>query len=286
MRTSLRALGLVTLYLFSAASAGSVLAWLLVDVLAYDYVKILSRGVLLFAALGLVPLWRAAGLTAQSIGLSPAQPRHMAAAYPVGVALVLPLILFFMVVQFRVLDDRVDYAGLEIWQFVVVALFSSLLVGLFEETLFRGVLFSVLRRAAGFGLSASVVGFLYAAVHFLARDGSVPGEVAWYTGYSYVLSAFTGLSQPGGFWDGFLSLFLLGLLFCWVREKLGLWWCIGLHAAWVFAIRLFKELTVRDIYNPYQVLVSSYDNFVGHLVSIWLIFLFVLAALYRRAKVR
>jgi len=277
-------IALTCLYLLLAVSAGSVLAWLLAGRLDFSYDKILSRGVLLFAALGLIPLGRAARLTAAGIGLRPLHWRGMLYAYPLGVLLLLPLILVYMVTGFRVLDDRVVYLGPEFLGFVFGALASSLLVGLFEETLFRGVMFSALRRSAGFVASAALVGVVYAAVHFLDAEPVASPEVHWYTGFTQVFAAFQQMLDLGGHWDSFVALFLLGVLFCWIREHVGLWWCIGLHAAWVFGIRVFKEMTVRDVVNPYQGLVGSYDNFVGHLVSVWLLFIFVVLALYRTAR--
>ena len=82
-----------------------------------------------------------------------------------------------------------------------------------------------------------------------------------------------------------VSLSALGILLCWVRERAGLWWCIGLHIAWVFAIRVYKELTVRDIVNPYVGWTGAYDNFVGHAVTLWLVFLavvIILVGMHRR----
>lgn len=271
-------------YLFAAATLGSILAWLLHGVIDFEYIKILSRGILLFAAIGLVPLWRIAGLSAADLQLIPVNVSQLVKSYPLGLLIVAPLILLYLVSGYRVFDDRVDYGGSEIWLYAVTALLSGLLVGVFEETLFRGVLFSVLRRSVSFFLSASIVGVLYASVHFLDAEPLENVPIAWYTGYQHVWMAFAGLASPSGYWDAFVALFLLGVLFCWVRERAGLWWCIGLHAAWVFAIRMFKEITVRDVVNPYQVLVSSYDNFVGHLVSFWLLFIFVVLALAVRVK--
>jgi membrane protease YdiL (CAAX protease family) len=80
------------------------------------------------------------------------------------------------------------------------------------------------------------------------------------------------LGSPGEYWDSFLSLFLLGVGFCWVRRRTGsLWWCIGLHAAFVTGIRILKELSIRDEVNPYKVLVGTYDHFVGDLTTVWLL---------------
>ncbi|MCR9258397.1 MAG: CPBP family intramembrane metalloprotease [Pseudomonadaceae bacterium] len=284
IRATATALGLIAGYLFTATTLGSVLAWVLDGVLEFEYIKILSRGILLFAALGLIPLWRIAGLNAADLELRPINFSQLLKAYPLGLAVVAPLILFFMVSGFRVIDDRVDYSDADIWLFVLTALVSGLLVGVFEETLFRGVLFTVLRRTLGFMFSASVVGVLYSAVHFLDAQAIENISIRWYSGYAHVWAAFSGLASPAGYWDAFVALFLLGVFFCWIRERAGLWWCISLHAAWVFAIRLFKEVTVRDIYNPYEVLVSSYDNFVGLLVAFWLLFIFVVLWLARRVN--
>ncbi|XOV81943.1 MAG: lysostaphin resistance A-like protein [bacterium] len=284
LRATSTALALIAAYLFAAATAGSVLAWLLHDVLDYEYIKILSRAILLAAALGLIPLWRIAGLTAADLQLRPIDFSAVLQSYPLGLLIVAPLILFFLVSGFRVPDDRIDFADADIWQFVLIALLSGLLVGIFEETLFRGVLFTVLRRSVGFVLSAGVVGVLYSGVHFLDAQAIEGIQVHWYSGYIHVWTAFSGLASPAGYWDAFVALFLLGVLFCWIREHVGLWWCIGLHAAWVFAIRMFKEVTVRDIYNPFEVMVSSYDNFVGMLVSFWLLFIFVVLWLARRVS--
>ncbi len=118
-------------------------------------------------------------------------------------------------------------------------------------------------------------------MHFLDADRITDDGHTWYAGFAHVWTAFAGLAEPARFVDSFLALFLLGVLLCQVRARMGLWWCIGLHAAWVFSIRVYKELTVRDIVNPYQSWVGDYDNFVGHLVSVWVLFLFVLMSLYR-----
>jgi len=284
LRGTLRTLYVVVGYLAAVLTAGSVFAWLAHGVVDFDYPKVLSRSVLLIAGLGLLPLWRLSGLNTKQVGVTPVVWRHAAIAFPVGLAMMAPLMLVFVVVGFRVADARVDYLGADFLSFVPLALLSGVLVGIFEEVLFRGVLFGALRRRLAFGASAAIVGFLYAAVHFLERGELAVETVAWYSGYAQAIAALSGLQHPSAYWDSFVALFLLGVLFCWVRERVGLWWCIGLHASWVFGIRMFKETTVRDIVNPYAELTGTYDNFVGHLVSVWLIFIFVALALQRRAK--
>lgn len=282
----MRGLTLTLIYLFCAVTAASLLAWLLHGVIAFPYEKVLSRSVLLFCALGLLPLWRLGGLSAQGIGLLPADWRVLRPAFVTGVLLILPLMLFFVVVGYRVADDRVVVLAGSFLLLGVGILLSALLVGVFEELLFRGVLFSALRRTASFTVSAVWVGGIYAAVHFLGADSVMPEpqELHWYTGFIMVGAALGGFADPAAFWDSFIALALLGAMLCFVRERLGLWWCIGLHWAWVFAIRIFKELTVRDTVNPYAVTAGSYDQFVGHAATVWLLFILVVIVLFQRHR--
>ncbi len=201
MNTTFFALGLVFGYLFVAATLGSILAWLLHGVVDFEYIKILSRGILLFAAIGLVPLWRIAGLSAADLQLLPVNVRQLVKSYPLGLLIVAPLILLYLVSGFRVFDDRVDYGGSEIWIYAVTALLSGLLVGVFEETLFRGVLFGVLRRSVSFFLSACIVGVLYASVHFLDAEPLA--------GYSHCLVHRLPACMDGFFGTG-IAIWLLG----------------------------------------------------------------------------
>ena len=300
MRRIGQIVGVILVYLFAAVCCGSLLAWVLQWILPdllqdVEYNKLLSRSILLCVALGLVPLWRWAGLSAEHIGLRPVQLAGLWQSYILGIFIALPLLLFYLVVGFRVIDPRVDFLGLAFIGSTVGIFLSAWLVGVFEETLFRGVLFTSLRHSTNFVVSACFTAVLYSAVHFFDADyaatvlaqGQTTGEGAsiavseWYSGFLYVGYAFHGFVDPAAYWDSFLALFLLGLLFAYVREHHGLWPCIALHAAWVFVIRTFKESTVRDVVNPYIGWVGNYDNFVGHLVSVWLVFAFLVIYLMR-----
>lgn len=236
---------------------------------------------LLFLAVGLYLFWRFGSLSAREIGLHDFSWRQFILAITTGWVMVLPLMHVFLVIGFRAWDTRVDLLGADFLSYVVLAVFSSLLVGLFEEMLFRGLFFTALQRKLSVLAAALVVSIFYALVHFYDRDVVAAAPVSWYTGVLVVGEALTPLAHPGAYWDSFVTLFLLGMLFCWVRYKANLWWCVGLHAAWVFAIKVYKELTVRDIYNSLKGFVGSYDNFVGHLASFWLLFAFVCIALYQ-----
>ena len=267
-------------YLAVTIVGGVSFAWLIHDWLPFTYERILSRSVLLFAAVGLIPLWRKLSLNAAEIGLAPINRQIVIPGYLLGLLLLGPLILFFTVTGFRVSNTAIDFAAWDWWRFLIIAFVSAWLVGVFEETLFRGVFFGRLRQSRSFGVAAVVSSLVYASVHFVrAPDDVVHESINFVTGFVMVSQAFSGLTVLSDIWDSFLALFLLGILFCVIRQRFGLWACIALHSAWVFGIRTFKELTVRDVVNPFAGWVGSYDHFVGNLVTAWLLFIFVVLAL-------
>ena len=286
----------VFVYVLCAVLFGSILGWALAPWIDYEYEKILTRGVLIALAVGLVPLgrhfsWRADELGFEPLALNRSTGVYLLRAFCLGMLVITPPILFFLVVGFRVIDPRVEWGDTSLWGVFLWILVSAWLVAIFEETLFRGVLLAGLlrkfRRRHGVLLAVCLSSTCYALVHFLRAPEFAPEvhtEIFWYTGVEYAISGFSELLAPQAYWDSFLALALLGGLLCILRMRYGLWCCIALHASWVFMIRLFKEATVRDIVNPYIDWVGTYDHFVGHLVSLWLLFIFLLLHLNDRRQ--
>jgi membrane protease YdiL (CAAX protease family) len=273
-------------YVLFIVFGGSVVGYLLSLGLDYSYEKLLSRSVLLLAAIGLLPLWRIYGLSAQSIGLSDwrSTPSLSVRCYTVAILAALPPMLFFNVIGFRVWDDRVVVLS-AVFLFQCLIIFcSAWLVSIFEETLFRGVMFTSLRKHFKFFGAASITSVVYAMVHFLVSGELTYADPHWWTGLWVLRDAVGALLSAGGDWDSFLALALLGGIFCWLRETLGLWAAISMHSAFVFALRVYKDLTIRDIVHPYRDLVGDYDNFVGVLVAFWLLFGIVVIRLALRAR--
>ena len=270
-------------YLFATVVGGVTFAWLVHDWLPVSYERVLTRSILLFAAAGLIPLWRRLALSSVTIGIRPVDRGIILPCYVLGLLLLGPLILFFLVTGFRVGNSVINLLTWDWWRFVLLAFVSGWLVGVFEETLFRGVFFGRLRANVSFATAAVITSLVYASMHFVRAPEDIPADgVTFFTGFAVVGQAFAGVTDIPIIWDSALSLFLLGILFCWVREKVGLWACIALHSAWVFGIRTFKELTVRDVVNPFAEWVGSYDHFVGNLATMWLLFIFVVLALHRQ----
>jgi membrane protease YdiL (CAAX protease family) len=96
-------------------------------------------------------------------------------------------------------------AGSAILKYAVLWATAMILVGMFEEFLFRGYGQFTLASGIGFWPAATLLSAAFGAVH---------------------------LSNPGEGWVGALSVFLFGMFTCFTLRRTGtLWFAIGLHAA-------------------------------------------------------
>lgn len=148
----------------------------------------------------------------------------------------------------------------------LVALLAGLLIGFIEETFFRGGLFGAIRRDHGFALALLLSSLFYAALHFISPP-PLAGDQAgsWYSGLLILSGAFGQFTQ----WqilDSFIALFVLGAFFAVVRERTGnIAYCIGLHAGFVFVIKVVRKFTVVDPDSSFSFMVGNYDGMVGYL---------------------
>ncbi len=147
-------------------------------------------------------------------------------------------------------------------------LIAGLLVGLVEESFFRGALFQAIRRR-GPALSAiTLSSLLYAAVHFI-KPLPLDGPVGWFSGLQILSGAFWQF----GTWatlDSFLALFMVGLFLGLVREHRGnIACCIGLHAGWVLVIKCTREFTHSNPAGEWAFLAGNYDGVTGWLAALW-----------------
>ena len=96
--------------------------------------------------------------------------------------------------------------GARIWRFALFWGVFFVLVGLFEEFLFRGYLLFTMSRGFGFWPAAGILSCAFGAVH---------------------------LSNGGEGYVGALSAAFIGLFFCLTLRRTGtLWFAVGFHAVW------------------------------------------------------
>lgn len=237
--------------------------------------RIATRLTQFIILLGIWPVLRAFGVANRSaLGLAPpwgTTSRTVARGWVLGVGILAALSLSLYGLGVRVPDPRSPTDLHRVLVTGVEALGAGLLIGLLEEVFFRGAVFSAARRqgsAAGAMLWSSL---LYALLHFLkpqAVDAAQPMDwsLSW-TLFAGTFDGLAGVQQP----DSLLALFLAGMLLGAIREHTGhIAYCIGIHAGWVFVIRLTRLFTDGNDASPYAFLAGDYDGVIGYLAALWL----------------
>ncbi len=279
---------------FLLAVAGTMLA---VAVLAYPlfslaqlldpdwpFNRVMSRcwQLAMLAALGVV-VWRLRlrGAADWGYGL----PRReflgqFGAGLALGVATLLPVAAALVAFDLRPL--RADLDGARLLELLLAGLATGLAVALFEETLYRGLMFTAVRREAGLALAVSSTSLVYAATHFLAKTRIPAAEVDWSSGFTLLAGALRRFGEPLAIADTFLSLVLIGVLLALLRARSGaIAMPLGLHLGWVWVLKVAVGATTPPADVAGAWLVSRFDGFTGWLVAAWTLLLLGAYAAWR-----
>ena len=172
----------------------------------------------------------------------------------------------------RQIDPDFHHGPAALTRVLTAALLSGLAVGMTEELLFRGVIFTGLARYSGCLYALLISSLFYSAVHFLDFRSLPSGSgINWLTGITSLTSLLHRFGDPE-IYDSFLSLFVLGVLFGMARWSTGnIVTSAGLHAGIVATNKIFSFVTDYREGSRYLFLVNSYDNQTGYLATFWLV---------------
>ena len=230
----------------------------------------------LYALLGLWPLLRFLGINNREgwgYGTGKTGRRFLmgfAIGFAVGVASLAVAVLPLLGLDIRVAKPGIDLSTETVSMLVLKSIFTGVMVGLIEETWFRGALHSAIQRMASVGVAVVVVSLLYAAVHFVNADITIPpDEVGWSSG-AVVISNCLHRFRDQVVIDSLFALFAAGLLLALVRVHTGrIAECIGIHAGWVAVIKFVRTLTYPNGEASFSFVVGQYDGVIGVLVGVW-----------------
>ncbi len=176
-----------------------------------------QTGAVLLAALGISYLERR---RFAAYGLAPRHLRDMLPGAITGLLAIAALVGLLRGLHLLVFDGRL-LEGATVFRFGAAWLLTFLLVGVFEEFLFRGYIqFTLMRGLLGLGDRVSPAQARKAAFWIAA------------TAWSLLFSA-THLSNAGEDPMGLAMVFVAGILFSYALWRTGsLWWGIGFHMTW------------------------------------------------------
>ena len=136
------------------------------------------------------------------------------------------------------------------WSRVIInALSAAAGAAILEECFFRWGLMGLVLRTTNAFKSLLFVTFIYTLVHFLKPPPELQmPTVVWSTGFWFVGQIFAQFGNPVFIMAEFATLFTVGWILGYVRLKTSsLWMGIGLHAGWIFGIKLFSPITRKKM---------------------------------------
>jgi membrane protease YdiL (CAAX protease family) len=263
------------IYFLAASILAALIAFPLFELVGTDAFKFerwVTRSALLLLILGIIPCLIYFKFSRADIGFNESLStflNRMSRGFVLGL-----LILGIVVITLLFLDIRTLTSPLELTaKFIIKALLSGLVVALLEETLFRGLFFKLTERWHNAFTAIFVSSFFYAILHFIKPLTHIdPSNLTFLSGFEVILNAFSGLSHL--LVDDFFALFAVGIFLAMVRIKTNsLSTCIGLHASWVFLIKITKELSDENNLSTFAWLTGNYDGVIGILACGWLLLL-------------
>ena len=208
--------------------------------------RFMDRSFLFLALVGVWPLLRALGAKSlREIGLVPpyGQSRRMFGGLFAGFISLGLIATMVLIGNGRALVHGAS-AG-KIFVTILSAAGTAAEVAVLEEILFRGGVFGGLRRIFYWPMALGVSSLIYALVHFLQR-AEPTGPVAWNSGLLVLPRMLAGFADVHALVPGFFSLTLAGVLLGLAYQRTGnIYFSIGLHAGWIFCLKIFETFTVH-----------------------------------------
>lgn len=231
----------------------------------------LAQFIMLISAWPLLALLTLNNRNALGYGINAEQWwRNVMCGSILGITMLFVLVLALLVLQIRVPNTPAHF-WFEVFGKTAHAVLGGLLIGLIEETFFRGAVYSAIHRRNGVRSAILGSALLYAAVHFL-KPSALPIDTTFDNASAWIMFGHTFIDALS--WshlDSFSALFCCGILLALVRQRSGhIGWCVGIHAGWVLVIQLTRWLTDGNSNAPLAGLVGNYDGIIGWLAALWI----------------
>ena len=233
--------------------------------------RYVNRSLLFVAVIGLWPFLRSVGADSiAGVGLTSPDGlgrRRLVKGFVLGLLTILAVAVVAMVAGSRKwTPDLTNHPFMEAGAIFL----SASIVSVLEELLFRGTLFGSLRRQHDWRFALVISSAVYAVVHFFQRVKS-PLWITWTSGLDQLGGMMEGFVHLGMLVPGFLSLTLAGMALGVAYHRTGnLYFSIGLHAGWIFWLKIFNLWTDPGPAANGLLKVSKnlYDGWLGFGVSV------------------
>jgi membrane protease YdiL (CAAX protease family) len=206
-----------------------------------DFNRYFNRAIQIAALVCLWPLLRSLKLRRGELGLerNPARFTHLGIGFSVAAVFLIAMGWAYVARDYFRADVTL-HAGK-----AASIVTSALAAGAVEEIFFRGVLLGIVLRTAKPFSALLFVSAFFSLVHFLKPPvGLEVTNPQWGTGFWMVGQIFAQFGNPIFIAAEFTTLFAVGWILGMARLRTrSLWLSFGLHAGWIFSLKLYTDLT-------------------------------------------
>jgi membrane protease YdiL (CAAX protease family) len=210
----------------------------------HPFPRFVSRTLLVLAIIGLWPLLRTLGkLSWRELGFVPISESgaNISRGFIIGFVTLGALLLIAFACGARIWRGEFDSAKLI--SAAALSFASAAMVAPLEELIFRGALFGSMRTRGRWLPALSASSVVFALVHFIHTPRATEA-VIWTSGFEVLGAMFAGINSATGIAQ-FLNVSICGALLAWAYQRTRtLYFSIGLHAGWIFWLKLGNALTV------------------------------------------
>jgi len=212
------------------------------SVLDAPFHRVTSRVVLMTVALFLYPAYKLSGFRSRAeCGLTKGPGRWFLALAGLNMGIWSMLPVYILGGLLGVFVWRTGIPPVKHLTALAEIFAGGLLIGVFEEILFRGFIFNALRKSLGLIAGILLSSCLFSIVHFMRPTDPTVTD-AWYSGFLLLSHLFD--RAGGAFLQEALTLFGMGVVLAVLCHRLkSIYLLMGLHAGWVWIMMLFRHFT-------------------------------------------
>jgi membrane protease YdiL (CAAX protease family) len=180
----------------------------------------------------------------------------------------LPIIILLHIFDIRIFNFNMNDIDNVFFVTILLSVLSGLIIGFIEEFFFRGIMVRENNFTLNNLFSIILASASYSTFHFIKIPDILDPVIAWDTGLTYLIDVFTNLNNLI-LYDAFYTLLIFGIFLSLVKIRYkNIFYCIGIHAGFIFVIKTYKQNSYVNFEGSFLNLISPYDHFIGHMVSL------------------
>jgi len=246
--------------------------------------KAIKYGAIILCAIFIIPTIKAKNLyNKKLLGYLESRKKfllNVSKGFLISLLLSSPLLFIFINFDIRNINFNLILFDQLFLYTILLTLFISLIISTIEESFFRGIMIQNNNNNIVTFIIIMLSSLIYSLFHFIKIPLIIDDNIFWNTGIKELLNVFANFHNIVSL-DAAITLFVFGVLLGIIRNNYKtISYCIGIHAGFIFIIKIFRQNSSVNFDSYYNYLISGYDHFTGYLSAIWITIILLIYIIY------